>query len=108
MRAYCINDHSGDNKKIYHECRFFTSGKAGFPHALVVWAFECIPNLSGSLMFCCQNISSRMSKMNNWLIDVHPDWNELARKIFDKDDVIDLLLLVIYMHVYIITTTVYV
>ena len=75
-------------------------GIVGFPQALIVWAFECIPSLSDPSIICCQKVFVGMPKMNNWVADVHPEWNDLAKKAFDKDDV-SFYVYLIYTHVYV-------
>ena len=57
----------------------------GFAYAFLVWAYECIPLLTRTSMFCAKRVGDSNLCMLNWIVDCHPEWKELAEKVFDND-----------------------
>ncbi|KAA0065453.1 uncharacterized protein E6C27_scaffold17G001390 [Cucumis melo var. makuwa] len=51
----------------------------------VVWVYECISLLTGSSIFCAQKADDNKICMLNWVVDSHPEWKDLAKKVFDND-----------------------
>ena len=43
-----------------------------FAYAILVWAYECIPLLSGPSMFCAKRVGDSNLCMINWVVDTHP------------------------------------
>ncbi|KAA0067593.1 uncharacterized protein E5676_scaffold174G00450 [Cucumis melo var. makuwa] len=48
--------------------------------------YECIPLLTGSSTFCAQRIDHKKICMLNWVVDNHPEWKELAERVFDHEE----------------------
>ena len=64
-------------------------GISGFAYAFLVWAYKCIPLLSGPSMFCANRVGDSNLCMLNWIVDTHPKWKELAERVFDTNQVMN-------------------
>ncbi|TYK30586.1 protein Ycf2-like [Cucumis melo var. makuwa] len=49
------------------------------------WFYECIPLLTGPSIICAQKVDDNKICMLNWVVDNHPEWKDLAEKVFDND-----------------------
>uniref|UniRef100_A0A9I9EEA2 Uncharacterized protein n=1 Tax=Cucumis melo TaxID=3656 RepID=A0A9I9EEA2_CUCME len=60
-------------------------GIVEFAYSLLVRFYECIPLLTGPSIICAQKVDDNKICMLNWVVDNHPEWKDLAEKVFDND-----------------------